>query len=66
MNQLFLSKSTTSYLDGKKIPLNVNALGDPHALGIIDNFARRINKISRVFLENKNTIWINSIPTAIK
>jgi len=58
----FLSKTITSYLDGLKIPLNVNALGDHHALGIIDNFAKRIKTIlTALFLQNKNTIWINSI-----
>jgi hypothetical protein len=41
----FLSKNITSFLDGLKIPLNVNATSDHHALGIIDNFARRIKTI---------------------
>ena len=41
----FLYKNITSFLDGLKIPLNVNATSDHHALGIIDNLASRIQTI---------------------
>ena len=41
----FLSNEFSSYLDKLQIPLNVNALGDHHVLGIIDKFAKRIKTI---------------------
>ena len=63
----FLSKVVTSYLDGLKIPLNINALGDHHALGIIDNFAKRIKTIlTALFLKSNNTNWINSIHNIVQ
>ena len=40
-----LSKDFTEHLDKLQIPLNVNAISDHHALGIIDNFAKRIKTI---------------------
>ena len=50
------------YLHEKQIPLNVNALGDHHALGIINNFAGRSKEIlTRTFLNKNITRWINSI-----
>jgi hypothetical protein len=52
----FLSKEFTEHLDKLQIPLNVNAISDHHALGIIDNFAKRIKTIlTAMFLKNKNT-----------
>jgi transposase InsO family protein len=58
----FLSKEFTEHLDKLQIPLNVNAISDHHALGIIDNFAKRIKTIlTAMFLKNKNTKWINEI-----
>ena len=63
----FLSKNITSFLDDLKIPLNVNATSDHHALGIIDNFARRIKTIlTSLFLKNNNVVWINSINNIIR
>ena len=51
----------------KQIPLNVNALGDHHALGIIDNFAGRIKRIlTALFLDNSNTRWIHAIGAIVK
>ena len=51
-----------SYLDNLQIPLNVNALGDHHAVGIIDNFAKRIKEIlTKMFLKNDSTRWIDYI-----
>ena len=39
-----------------------NAVGDHHALGIIDNFAKRLKRIlTAQFLETKNKNWIDSI-----
>ena len=56
----FLSNEFSSYLDKLQIHLNVNALGDHHVLGIIDNFAKRIKTIlTAMFLKNNNTRWIH-------
>ena len=41
----FLGSEFSEYLHEKQIPLNVNALGDLHALGIVNNFALRIKTI---------------------
>ena len=44
----------------------MNALGDQHASGNIDNFALRIKTIlTRLFLDNNSTRWINSIGAII-
>ena len=57
-----LSKDFTEHLDKLQIPLNVNAISDHHALGIIDNFAKRSKTIlTAMFLKNKNTKWIHEI-----
>jgi hypothetical protein len=38
-------------------------LNDYHALGVIDSFAKVLNRIiSKEFLDNKNTKWINVLP----
>ena len=63
-----LSNEFMKYLDHLQIPLHVNALGDHHALGIIDNFARRILKkkpLTAMFLKNNNTRWIHVIDNII-
>ena len=58
----FLSKDFTEHLNKLQIPLNVNAISDHHALGIIDNFAKRIKTIlTAMFLKNKHTKWIHEI-----
>ena len=63
----FMSKTVQSYLSSLRIPLNVNALSDHHALGIIDNFALRIKTIlTAMFLKNKSTNWINSIQNIVR
>ena len=53
-------------LDDKEIVLNMNTVGDHHALGIIDNFAKRLKFIfSKKFIKNKNTRWINKLDGVI-
>ena len=50
----FLSSDFTNLLDALGIVLDVNVLGDHNALGIIDNFAKRIKKIfTTIFLTKK-------------
>jgi len=62
----FLSHEFSTYLDKLQIPLNINALGDHHALGIIDNFAKRIKTIfTSMFLKNDSTRWINFLDKII-
>ena len=62
----FLSNEFSSYLDKLQIPLNVNALGDHHVLGIIDNFAKRIKTIlTAMFLKNNNTRWFHVLENII-
>ena len=42
-------------------------MGDHHALGIIDNFSKRLNFIfSKKFKKHKNTRWINKLDGVIK
>ena len=58
----FLGNEFSTYLDKLQLPLNVNALGDHHALGIIDNFAKRIKTVfTAMFLKNNSTRWIDSL-----
>ena len=49
----FLDNEFSEDLHEKQIPLNVNALSDHHALGIIDNFAGTIKTIlTRLFFKH--------------
>jgi len=58
----FLSNPFQAYMRSKDIILNANALGDHHALGIIDNFAKRLKLIlNHTFVKYNNTKWINEI-----
>jgi transposase InsO family protein len=54
-------------LEDNKIILQMNTVGDHNALGIIDNFARRIKFIfSKMFIRSKNTRWISKLSEVIK
>ena len=58
----FLSSPFQKFLRNHNIVLNANALGDHHALGIIDNFAQRVKLIlNQTFVKYHNTRWINEI-----
>jgi transposase InsO family protein len=62
----FLSNSFDRLLMSRKIILNVNIVGDHHALGIIDSFARRIKVIfTSIFLEYKTTNWIEHLQRVV-
>lgn len=62
----FLSKSFTNMLDQNRIAFNVNTINDHHALGIIDNFARRLKLIiSKNMLRNNDKNWVNHLQTII-
>ena len=41
----FLGNEFSEYLHEKQIPLNINAVGDHHALGIVDNSTGRTTRI---------------------
>ena len=63
----FTSNIFQKYLDQLKIPLTLNALGDHHALGIIDNFAKRLKEtLTKLFLSNGNTNWTNHINNIVE
>lgn len=66
-DKAFLSSAFTEELDKYDIILDVNILNDHHALGIIDNFAKRIKTtLSKTFLRTKTTIWINSLDKIVE
>ena len=63
----FLTEPFQTVLDKHEIALRQNVVGDHHALGIIDNFARRIKTIlNTYFLTNNSTQWLKIIQTIIK
>ena len=48
------------------IIINVNALGDHRALGIIDRFARTLKTIiTKTFIDHNTTVWIDRIQSII-
>ena len=53
-------------IDSKEIALTTNALKDHKALGIIDNFAKRIKDVlTKTFLRSKDVRWLDSIQEII-
>ena len=62
----FLSDECQNFLQKENIILEPNVLGDHNALGIIDNFARRIKGIlGKFMLKNKTNDWINELQKRI-
>jgi hypothetical protein len=65
-DKAFLGSAFEEVLEKNNIMLNTNIINDHHALGIIDNFAKRIKTtLSKIFLKTKTTIWINSLESII-
>ena len=63
---VFLSKEFSSMLDRYRIAFNVNTIDDHHALGILDNFAKRLKKIiAKTMIKNKNANWVNHLQSII-
>jgi hypothetical protein len=63
----FLIDPFQKLINKYNIALSVNALHDHHALGIIDNFARRLKVIlTTVFLKNKTTKWTDRLQDIIR
>ena len=62
----FLGDTFQDMLDKQDIILDPNALHDHHALGIIDNFAKRIKlTFAKIFIKKKTKDWVNQLPTVI-
>ena len=62
----FQSNIFEKYLDDNSMVLTPNAKQDHRALGIIDNFAKRIKTIlTKTFLVSKNQRWVNKIQRII-
>ena len=58
----FLQGPFEAYTDKEGIAVSTNALKDHHALGIIDNYAKRLKSgLTKIFLRQKNTKWIDII-----
>ena len=63
----FLGEMFQRLLTDQNIHHSPNAIGDHHALGIIDNFAKRIKRIlTAQFLETKKKNWIDNIQKIVK
>ena len=62
----FIGNEFYEYLKKQEIVLNVNKLGDHRALGILDNFVKKLRTIfTKLFLKNNSTKWIDSINSII-
>jgi len=62
----FKSDDFQELLDKNHIVLDMNVVGDHNALGIIDNFAKRLKMaLSKKFIRSKSTNWIDSIQKII-
>ena len=63
----FMGEMFQKLLTSNNIHHDANAIGDHHALGIIDNFAKRIKRIlTAQFLRTNNKIWIDNIQKIIR
>jgi transcriptional regulator with XRE-family HTH domain len=59
-------KAFQQLLSEEKIVLDRVVVGDHHALGIIDRFARTLKIIlSKIFIRTKSTRWINKIENVV-
>ena len=63
----FMGEMFQKLLTQNNIHHDANAIGDHHALGIIDNFAKRVKRIlTAQFLRTKNKTWIDNIQKIIR
>ena len=63
----FLSGEFKSLTDKLGIILNLNVIGDHNALGIIDNFAKRLKRIfTAIFLSKKKKNWLDYLDSVIE
>ena len=62
----FKSDDFQELLDKYNIVSDMNVVGDHNALGIIDNFAKRLKMaLSKKFIRSKSTNWIDSLQKII-
>ena len=65
-DKAYLSDTFLNLMDKLKIALQPNVLNDHRALGIIDNFARRLKTtITKLQLHKNNLNWVDSIQNII-
>jgi hypothetical protein len=58
----FINEKFQQILQSNKIIHQSNVVGDHHALGLIDSFARTLKKtFTRIFLQNDSTNWTSHI-----
>ena len=63
----FMTNQFQAVLDDEKIALSQNVVGDHHALGIIDSFARKVKTaLNTYFLMHSTTNWVNVIQLIIE
>lgn len=63
----WINKSVQSFLNEKKIAMNVNEVGNHQKLGIIDAFSKTIKAmIFKHFTANKTTEWVDQLDKFIK
>jgi hypothetical protein len=63
----FFNEPFQKIMNKHNIALNMNALRNHHALGIIDNFAKRLKIIlTTLFLKNKTTKWTDRLADIIR
>ena len=62
----FKSDDFQALLDTYHIVLDMNVVGDHNSLGVIDNFAKRLKMaLSKKFIRNKSTNWIDNLQQII-
>lgn len=63
----FMGKQFQNLINHHNIIHEPNKIGDHHALGIIDRFARTLKTIiNTLFIKNKNTNWIDSLDRVVR
>ena len=63
----YTGKLFEQVLDENKIVLDTVTIGDHHAMGIIDNFAKRLKLIfAKMILKNKSTRWISRLQEVVQ
>jgi len=66
-DRAFIQGAFQKMVEKREIALNMNALKDHRALGIIDNFAKRIKDVlTKTFLRTKNTQWLDIIQKIVE
>lgn len=65
-DRAFLQGAFEKFANKENIVLNTNALKDHHAMGIIDNYAKRLKGIlTKIFLRQGNTDWVDILQKVV-